>query len=182
MSAFKHIVLGVTGSIAAYKSADVIRSLKAKGFKVSVVMTREAEHFISSLTFAGLSGERVYRDAFEIINDGQKMPHIFLAREVSAILIAPATANVIGKMAHGLADDLLTTIVLATEVPIIIAPAMNHVMYQNRIVRENCSKLKSLGFTFVEPLEGLLACGEYGEGHLAEIDDIVKAVEEKLKS
>lgn len=182
MSDPKHIVLGVTGSIAAYKSADVIRRLAERHYQVSVVMTQQAEKFITPMTLAALSAGRVYRDLFDDIDDGKKMPHIFLAREADLILIAPATANVIGKMAAGLADDLLTNVVLATEAPVMLAPAMNQAMYRNKIVQDNCSKLKSMGFQFVEPSEGLLACGEYGVGHLAEVDQIVNAVDVFLKN
>lgn len=180
-SAPKHIVLGVTGSIAAYKAADLIRAWKAKGARVSVIMTHQAEQFITPLTLASLSGGRVYRDLFDVTDDGEKMPHIFLAREADAIVVAPATAHVIGKMASGLADDLLTNVILATEAPVVVAPAMNHVMYRNAIVQENCRKLKSMGFHWIEPCEGKLACGEYGVGHFADVEEIVAAVEKILK-
>ncbi len=171
----KKIILGVTGSIAAYKSADILRHLKKKGFKVSVVMTVSAENFITPLTLSSLSGEEVYRDAAEKVK-GSFMPHIDLARNAAVLLIAPATANIIGKIAHGIADSLLTCISLAIKVPIIIAPAMNTSMYQNNIVQENCLRLKKNGFFFVDPIEGDLACGEIGNGHIAEIEDIVEKV------
>jgi phosphopantothenoylcysteine decarboxylase/phosphopantothenate--cysteine ligase len=142
---------------------------------VAAVMTKEAEKFITPLTLAGLCGQKVYRDMFED-DQSLSMPHIALAQQADVFLIAPATANVIGKIAGGLADDLLTCIALATKAKIIIAPAMNDGMYQNKIVQQNISKLKNLGIKFVEPTKGHLACGTFGEGHLAEIDDILKAV------
>jgi phosphopantothenoylcysteine decarboxylase / phosphopantothenate---cysteine ligase len=170
----KKIVLGVTGSIAAYKSADIIRRLREKGFRVSVVMTREAEEFITPLTLSALCGEEVYREIFG--NGAFKMPHIVLAQQADVLLVAPATAAMIGKMAYGIADNLLTCVALATRARILIAPAMNAEMYQNKIVQENCSKLKKQGVCFIDPVAGKLACGTVGEGHLAEVDTIVDAV------
>jgi len=177
----KRIILGVTGSIAAYKSADLIRQLIEKGFRVSAVMTKEAERFITPLTLSGLSGEKVYRGMFDKREDPLGMPHITLAREADVFLIAPATANIIGKLAHGIADNLLTCIALATEAPILIAPAMNTRMYNNEIVRENCRKLKKRGVKFIEPVEGKLACGTTGDGHIADEKDIVRAVLRNIK-
>ena len=174
MSKDKKILLGVTGSIAVYKSADLIRRFKKDGYRVSVVMTREAEKFITPLTLGSLCGQKVFQDMFD--DDSWRMNHIVLAKEIDLFLIAPATANVVGKIACGLADDLLTTIVLATKAKIIIAPAMNDEMFKNKIVQENIKKLKSLGMLFVPPVKGNLACGTYGDGHLAEIEDIVKTV------
>jgi len=172
----KCIVLGVTGSIAAYKSADIIRQLRKKGFRVLVVMTKDAERFITPLTLASLAGEDVYRDSFDSQGSFSSMAHIELAKKAAAVLIAPATANIIGKMACGIADSLLTGVVLATKAPIVIAPAMNTTMYQNTIVQENCLRLKKHGMHFIDPIEGGLACGEVGEGHIAEIEDIVSGI------
>jgi len=172
----KRVTLGVTGSIAAYKSADIIRRLSEKGLKVSVVMTKEAEHFITPLTLSSLSGEKVYRGMWEEWDSPRTIAHIDLAHDADAVLIAPATANIIGKMAAGIADDLLTCICLATKAPILIAPAMNDQMYKNKILQENCSKLKKHGILFIDPIEGKLACGMKGKGHLAEVSEIVKAV------
>jgi phosphopantothenoylcysteine decarboxylase/phosphopantothenate--cysteine ligase len=180
VSKFRRVVLGVTGSIAAYKAADIIRALKEKGLRVSAVMTKEAEHFITPLTLSGLSGERVYAGMFSDFSSGE-MPHIELAQNSDLILIAPATANIISKMACGLADDLLTCVVLATKAPILIAPAMNVEMYKNKIIQEHCSKLKSLGMKFVDPVHGKLACGTVGDGHIASEETIVKAVLAALK-
>ena len=170
----KHIVLGVTGSIAAYKSADILRRLMENDFSVSVVMTKEAEHFIAPLTLEALSGRKVWTGSFQgWVKDGH-MSHISLAQDALAVLIAPATANIIAKLAAGIADDVLTCAVLATTAPILIAPAMNETMYHNRIVQENCQKLKDHGFIFIHPVKGQLACGIEGEGHLEESENIVK--------
>ena len=177
----KKIILGVTGSIAAYKSAEIIRRFDEKGFRVSVVMTKEAEHFITPLTLSSLAGEKVYRGLFNQDADPWQMPHIRLAQEADAVVIAPATANIIAKLAHGLADDLLTCIVLATKAPVFIVPAMNVEMYNNTIVQENCSKLKKLGVVFIDPVQGKLACGIVGDGHIALEEDIVKTVSKVLK-
>jgi len=177
----KKVLLGVTGSIAAYKSAEIIRRLMEKGLSVTVIMTKEAEHFITPLTLQALSGEKVYRRMFERGQPPEKMPHIDLAREAEVFLIAPATANIIGKLAGGIADDLLTCIALATKAPILVAPAMNTQMYENSIVQENCRKLKKHGATFIEPVRGKLACGITGKGHLADEDSIIRAVLKALK-
>ena len=173
----KRIVLGVTGSIAAYKAADIIRRLQEKGVKVSVVMTSEAQRFITPLTLATLSGEPVGQEMFGDSDTAWQMNHLRLTQEADALLIAPATGNIIGKMANGLADDLLSCLVLASKVPIIVAPAMNEDMYHNRIVQQNIKKLKDSGIKFVDPVKGELACGTYGEGHIADIKDIIKAVD-----
>lgn len=170
----KNIVLGVTGSIAAYKAADLIRRFQDKNCDVTVVMTQEAAEFITPLTLSTLSGKNVYGDMFST-SSSWEMGHIELSK-AHAIIVAPATANIIGKMASGLADDFLTTLLITTKAPVFMAPAMNDQMYQNKIVQENCAKLKKHGVKFIEPTKGKLACGVVGLGHLAEVDDIVKAV------
>ena len=177
----KRIILGVTGSIAAYKSADILRRLLEKGFKVSVVMTREAEYFITPTTLSALAGEKVYREMFERDDDSWQMPHIRLAEEADALLVAPATAATIGKLACGIADNLLTCIALATKAKLLIAPAMNTEMYRNKIVQENCARLKVLGACFIGPIKGKLACGTTGEGHIADVETIVDAVARAVK-
>lgn len=177
----KRIILGVTGSIAAYKSAELIRRFIEKGFRVSVVMTKCAEHFITPLTLSSLSGEKVYGGLFDKHGDSSDMPHITLAKEADAVLIAPATANIIGKLAHGIADDLITCIALATKAPIAVAPAMNTEMYHNKIVQANCRVLKDSGFIFIDPVKGKLACGTTGEGHIADEDSIIKTVTGLIK-
>lgn len=176
----KKIVLGVTGSIAAYKAGDLIRRFKDNGVDVTVVMTKEAEEFISPLTLGGLSGKQVYTKMFDGGTDAWSMPHIQLGNDIDALLIAPATANIIAKLAHGLADDVLTCIAITTKAPIILAPAMNTEMFENKIVQDNCKKLRNYGYAFIEPTRGKLACGVTGMGHLAEVEDIIKAVEKIL--
>ena len=171
------VVLGVCGSIAAYKAGDIIRRLQDNHCEVTVMMTKEAEEFITPLTLSSLSGKNVYRDMFD--RDSWRMAHIELATVADIVLIAPATANVIGKIANGLADDLLTTFVITTRAPIFLAPAMNDEMYANAIVQENCTRLKKHGFKFIEPVIGKLACGTVGVGHLAEVEQIKKAVIKK---
>lgn len=175
------IVLGVTGSIAAYKSAELIRRLQEKGHDVTVVMTKEAARFIAPLTLATLSGKKVLSDLFD--NDGSawQMNHIQQA-EADVLLIAPATANTIGKIAAGIADDLLTCLVLATKSKIMIAPAMNVEMFKNKIVQQNIKRLKDAGVEFIDPVEGKLACGVFGEGHLADIETIIGQVDRYLKT
>jgi phosphopantothenoylcysteine decarboxylase / phosphopantothenate---cysteine ligase len=170
----KQVVLGVCGSIAAYKAGDIIRRLQDNHCEVTVIMTREAAQFITPLTLSTLSGKNVFSDMFD--RDSWRMAHIELARLADIVLIAPATANVIGKLANGLADDLLTTFVISSRAPVFVVPAMNDEMYANEIVRENCAKLKKHGFKFIEPVKGKLACGTVGIGHLAEVEQIVKAI------
>ena len=180
MAKSNEIILGVTGSIAAYKVCDIIRRLQDAGCHVTVIMTKGAERFISSLTLASLSGRKVYKDLFEEEN-GAWMNHIMLAQKASALLIAPATANIIGKISNGIADDLLSSLALATNAPIFMAPAMNDVMYKNKIVQENISKLKKIGVQFIDPIKGKLACGTNDIGHVADADSIVEAVLRCLK-
>ncbi|MBI4309472.1 MAG: hypothetical protein HY591_03980 [Candidatus Omnitrophica bacterium] len=171
---FKKVVLGVCGSIAAYKAGDIIRRLQEKNCTVTVVMTKEAGQFITPLTLSALSGTDVYTDMFD--TNAWRMAHIDLASQADVVLIAPATANIIAKIAHGLADDILSTFVLTTRAPLVIAPAMNDQMYANAMVRENCAKLKKHGVKFIEPARGKLACGSVGIGHLADVEDIVETV------
>jgi phosphopantothenoylcysteine decarboxylase/phosphopantothenoylcysteine decarboxylase/phosphopantothenate--cysteine ligase len=174
--------LGVTGSIAAYKAADLIGILTRDGFRVDVIMTRGAEAFLTPLTFQTLSKRRVYTDVFQE-DDPSEVKHIELARKADLLLIAPATADVIGKIANGLADDMLTSAVLAVRgIPRLLAPAMNTRMYENPAVQENLERLRGFGFEIIPPKESLLACGEFGRGALADVDTIAKTVEERLRS
>lgn len=181
MKAMKRIVLGVTGSIAAYKSGDIIRRLREKGCEVSVVMTKAAEEFITPLSLEALSGRPVVRDYFFRQPAQGVLPHVTLAQTAQAILVAPATASLIGKYAHGMADDLLICLLLATRAKVLVAPAMNTEMYTHPIVQNNCRILKQQGVEFIDPVEGALACGTSGQGHLADIDQIVEAVLKTLK-
>ena len=174
----KMVILGITGSIAAYKATELIRRFQFMGWEVAVILTNEGARFIPALTLAALSGKKVFTDMFDPHVEGWPLCHIDCARNASAIVIAPATANIIAKIACGLADDLLSCTVLATTAPVIIAPAMNTNMYNNRITQDNCKRLKELGFYFVDPIEGQLACGDVGTGHLADIESIVAVVNE----
>lgn len=178
----KEIVLGVTGGIAAYKAVELLRLLTKAGANVRVIMTREATEFVAPLTFQTLSMNPVYTELFSLISE-RDIGHIALADQADLLVIAPATANIIGKLASGLADDLLTTTVMATKAPVLIAPAMNVNMYQNSIYRENVDKLARHGFRFVEPIKGMLACGWEGEGKLQEpeiiFEEIVSALTRK---
>lgn len=175
----RKIILGVTGSIAAYKSADIIRRLGEEKISVSAIMTKEAEAFISCLTLQTLTQNKVYKDMFAEC-EYSEIEHISLADRADVLLIAPATANIIAKIAAGIADDLLTSTVCATRAPVLIAPAMNENMYKNKIVRENIAKLKNIGYQFIPPRRGRLACGKVGEGCLAEVEDIIRAVKKVL--
>ncbi|MBU0468660.1 MAG: hypothetical protein KKD07_06995 [Candidatus Omnitrophica bacterium] len=181
MAKQKIVILGITGSIAAYKAGDIIRRLKDQGFRVVPVMTKGALQFITPLTLSSLSEEKVYSDMFSGRVDSWEIEHIDLARQADILLIAPATANIIGKIANGIADDLLTAVSMATKAPILIAPAMNTHMYENKILQENCTKLKKYGVSFVDPIKGKLACGDIGKGHLASVDNIVKKVIQIVK-
>ncbi|MCM3337188.1 bifunctional phosphopantothenoylcysteine decarboxylase/phosphopantothenate--cysteine ligase CoaBC [Paenibacillus sp. MER TA 81-3] len=173
----KTIVLGVTGGIAAYKAAALCSKLKQEGAEVHVIMTSSATQFISELTFQTLSRQNVYTDTFDE-RDASVVSHIHLADHADLVLIAPATANVIAKMAHGLADDMLTTTVLATMAPILVAPAMNVHMYAHPAVQQNMDVLRQRGVMFIEPEEGLLACGYTGKGRMAEPEHIVEHVKQ----
>ncbi len=169
----KTIILGVTGGIAAYKAAEIVRLLVKDGATVRVIMTKNAQEFITPLTLQTLSGNPVSTETFSLTQESE-IGHIRLADSADLVLIAPATANVIAKLAHGLADDLLTTVLLATTAPVLVAPAMNVHMYAHSLVQENMRKLASLGYSFIEPAEGFLACGYEGKGRLADPEDIVE--------
>ncbi|MBW2182398.1 MAG: bifunctional phosphopantothenoylcysteine decarboxylase/phosphopantothenate--cysteine ligase CoaBC [Deltaproteobacteria bacterium] len=168
----KWITLGVTGGIAAYKAVDLVRQLRTRGAEVDVIMTKNAQQFVTPFTFQTVSGHPVYTDLFGSFKP--EISHISLAEKADAFIIAPATANIIAKIVSGLADDLLSTVLLATRAPVLIAPAMNDKMWENPVVKQNVAKLKELGFEIVEPTSGELACGAEGKGRLADIEDIVK--------
>ncbi len=176
----KHIVLGVTGGIAAYKACAIINRLRGRGFAVSVVMTAQAEEFITPLTLQTLSGNTVVRGLFAL--PGNFTPaHISLAQKADLVLIAPATANIIAKLACGIADDALTALCLSTVAPIVICCAMNEKMYQHKITQENISRLKKIGHKFIGPVKGRLACGDIGMGHLSSSEEIVREASRLLK-
>lgn len=171
----RNIVLGVTGGIAAYKAAELVRELVRAGTKVHVVMTQSAQAFITPLTFQTLSGNPVITELFSLIEESE-IGHIALADKAEVLVIAPATANMIGKIAGGIADDMLTTIVMATKAPVLLAPAMNVHMWENPGCQENIQKLRSRGFHFIDPEPGELACGYEGKGRLAEVSAIVEEI------
>ncbi|MEN6319011.1 MAG: bifunctional phosphopantothenoylcysteine decarboxylase/phosphopantothenate--cysteine ligase CoaBC [Syntrophaceae bacterium] len=175
----KKVVLGITGGIAAYKSAELIRELVKRDASVRVIMTKNATEFITPLTLQTLSGYPVITDMFAPIKEFE-MAHISLAEYAEILVIAPATANIIGKIASGIADDLLTTTVMVTKAPILVCPAMNSNMYMNAIVRENMDKLTSRGYLFMESAYGELACSAEGYGRLPEVPDIVEEIESVL--
>jgi len=173
------VVLGITGSIAAYKGADIASKLTQAGAWVEVVMTKAATEFISPLTLRNITGHQVVTDMFELASEFS-VQHVALATAADVVLIAPATANIIAKIAAGIADDMLSCTVLATTAPVVIAPAMNVNMYHSPITQENIARLKARGITFVEPGYGRLASGKIGQGRLAEIDSIIGTVSQVL--
>ena len=170
------IAVGVTGCIAAYKSAEVVSRLIKKGADVTVIMTKSAQEFITPLTFGTLTKNKVICDMFTM-PDYSKVEHISVASDADVFLVCPATANIIGKVASGIADDFLSTTIMATKSPVIFAAAMNNNMYENPIVQSNINKLKAYDYDFIEPDEGPLACGTSGKGRLAEYDKIIETVE-----
>src|SRR6267378_3510739 len=180
------ITLGVTGGVAAYKAAELVRRLQQEGFSVQVVMTRGAREFVTPLTFAALSGQKVITDLFGDssgeANLESAIEHIAVAQRTDLLLVAPATADIIAKFARGIADDFLTTLYLASTAPVVIAPAMNVNMWNHAATQENVEKLRARGVTIVDPAEGYLACGMTGAGRLAGQEDIVAAVRETLKT
>jgi phosphopantothenoylcysteine decarboxylase/phosphopantothenate--cysteine ligase len=180
------VALGVTGGIAAYKAAELVRLLQDRGIRVQVVMTRAAQEFVRPLTFAALSGEKVITDLFgsgaEEPNIDSAVEHIAVAQAIDALVVAPATADVIAKFAHGEANDFLTTLFLATTAPVVIAPAMNVNMWDNAATQANIQTLKARGYAVVDPDSGYLACGMVGAGRLAANETIVLAVLKALKA
>src|SRR5271170_189943 len=181
------ITLGVTGGVAAYKSAELVRRLQLEGHTVQVVMTRAAREFITPLTFAALSGQKVISDLFSNSPGGEAnlesaIEHIAVAQRTDLLLVAPATADSLAKFARGLADDFLSTLYLASTAPVILAPAMNVNMWQHPATQENLATLRARGARIVEPGEGYLACGMTGPGRLAGQEEILKAVQEVLQA
>lgn len=178
----KTVLLGITGSIAAYKAADIANRLTKDGYAVETIMTKGGCAFITPLTLQSLTKRRVYTDVFE-----EKYPHeiqhISLAKKADLVLIAPASADIIGKAACGIADDMLSTVLCAASgIPVLFAPAMNTYMYQNPIVQDNMAKLRRFGYQFIEPKEALLACGDIGKGAMADVDQIVAVVHNTLQA
>ncbi|CEP47051.1 bifunctional phosphopantothenoylcysteine decarboxylase/phosphopantothenate--cysteine ligase CoaBC [Paraclostridium sordellii] len=171
----KTVVLGVSGGIAVYKACDLVSKLKKAGINVHVIMTQSATEFVAPLTFQTLSQNYVVEDMFESPKTWD-VEHISLAKKADLFVLAPATANVIGKVANGISDDMLTTTVMATKAKVLVAPAMNTNMYENPIVQRNIQTLKDLNYEFVEPESGRLACGDVGSGKLASVDTIFEKI------
>jgi phosphopantothenoylcysteine decarboxylase/phosphopantothenate--cysteine ligase len=176
----KNVVIGVTGGIAAYKALDVVSGLRKQEIETHVILTQNASEFVTPLSFEALSNNEVVTDTFKRTKSWE-VEHIALAKKADLFLVAPATANIIGKVAHGIADDMLTTTIMAARCPIVFAPAMNTAMYENIIVQENITFLKSKGYHFIEPDNGFLACGDRGKGKLAKPEDIIEVVLNLLK-
>lgn len=172
----KNILLGITGGIAAYKACELVRLLMKAGASVRVIMSRGAAEFVTPLTLQTLSRNPVHTDLFSLTQEAE-VGHISLADRADLFVIAPSTANLIGKIAGGIADDLLTTTIMATKVPVLLAPAMNCNMYENPIVQENMNKLKGYGYNFIDSETGELACGYEGKGRMAEPADIMEEIE-----
>ena len=168
----KNILVGVTGGIAAYKACDIVNSIKKQGANVDVIMTKNACSFITPLTLETLSGNKVITDMFER-PDYMDVKHISLAKKADLVLIVPATANILGKVANGIADDMLSTTIMATKAPTLFIPAMNEAMYENPIVQNNIEKLKAYGYKVMEPSFGHLACGVNGKGKIPKKEDII---------
>ena len=179
MLANKTVILGITGSIAAYKAADIASKLTQAGAEVRVVMTESATRFITPLTLSSITGRPVVSSMWEMASEFS-IEHVALAEAADVVVIAPATANIIAKLAAGIADDMLTCTVLATEAPIILAPAMNENMFKNPVTQDNIAKLKARGFIIVEPGYGRLASGKIGLGRLAEVDQIFDTIKQVL--
>ncbi|WP_040191664.1 bifunctional phosphopantothenoylcysteine decarboxylase/phosphopantothenate--cysteine ligase CoaBC [Clostridium culturomicium] len=168
----KNVVIGVSGGIAVYKALDVVSKLKKHDINVHVIMTKSAQEFVTPLSFQSLSQNMVIKDMFEEPK-AFEIQHISLAKKADLLVVVPATANIIGKVAGGIADDMLSTTIMATRARVIFAPAMNTNMYTNPIVQDNISKLKGLGYEFINPASGRLACGDVGDGKLADTEVIV---------
>ena len=180
MTQRREIVIGVTGGIAAYKAADLCSKLVQAGHGVTVVMTAAAERFIGATTFAALTGRPVHREMFSPQEGFHQGEHIGLARRAELLVVAPASADFLAKLAHGFADDLLATITLVTTAPILVAPAMNCDMWAKPAVQRNVAQLKADGIHFVDPGDGWLSCGQVGPGRMAEPSEIQAAIERLL--
>ena len=175
-----NIVVGITGGIAAYKACGIVSFLKSEGANVDVILTNNASQFITPLTLETLSGNKVITDMFDR-PDYIDVKHISLAKKADLFLIVPATANIIGKVANGIADDMLSTTIMATKAPVVFAPAMNNAMYENPIVQNNIDKLRSYGYKFIEPITGHLACGYTAKGKLPKNEEIIDYIKVFVK-
>lgn len=175
----KDVILGITAGISAYKSCELARNLKEEGFNVTVVMTKNAVNFVTPLTFKTLSGNRVYSDIFDQTLDWDPK-HINLAQKADIIVVAPATADFIGKLANGICDDLLSCVCIAAKCKIILCPAMNTNMYENEIVQDNLRKLKKAGYIIAGPVKGRLACGDIGAGRMEKVENIRQVIKREI--
>ncbi|MBE1291530.1 MAG: bifunctional phosphopantothenoylcysteine decarboxylase/phosphopantothenate--cysteine ligase CoaBC [Rhodobacteraceae bacterium] len=175
----KRILLIIAGGIAAYKSLELIRRLRERGAWVTPVLTRAAEEFVTPLSVSSLAGEKVYRDLFDLTDEAE-MGHIQLSRSADLIVVAPGTADLMAKMAHGMANDMASTLLLATDTPVLVAPAMNVRMWDHPATQRNLAQLKADGVSFVGPNEGDMACGEFGPGRMSEPMEIVQAIQGAL--
>src|SRR5690349_13810915 len=179
------VALGVSGGIAAYKAAEIVRLLQDRGLRVQVIMTKSAQEFVRPLTFAALSGEKVITDIFSAENEQPNIEsaveHIAVAQAIDGLLVAPATADILAKFAQGIANDFLTTLYLATTAPVVVAPAMNVNMWNHSATQENIETLRRRNVRVVDPDEGYLACGMTGAGRLAGQEAIIAAVNETLE-
>jgi phosphopantothenoylcysteine decarboxylase / phosphopantothenate---cysteine ligase len=173
------VLVGVCAGIAAYTACDMISMLRKNNLRVVVCMSKNARHFVTALTLETLSANRVYKDMWADKQDYDPA-HISLAKQADLILIMPATADIIAKVAHGICDDLLSSTITACNAPVLFAPAMNEAMYKNKILQANINTLKNLGYSFVGPVEGHLACGDMGIGHIADTEDILMSVKKLL--
>jgi phosphopantothenoylcysteine decarboxylase/phosphopantothenate--cysteine ligase len=174
------IVFGITGGIAAYKCCDIVRSFVKAGADVHVILTKAGTHFVTPLTLQALSQNPVHTEMFSLVQEAE-IGHISLADRADLLLVAPASADIIAKVACGICDELLQTVICATKAPVVFAPSMNVHMWENPITQENIRKLKKLGYRFIEPATGDLACGYQGKGRLPEPEEIMKHVEKILK-
>jgi len=174
------VILGITGSIAAYRACEIIGALRREAVEVEPILTKEGAEFITPLSVQTLARNKVITDMFALPEKWDPI-HTSLAEKAGLVLIAPATANVIGKLANGICDDILTCVVFATKAPVLIAPAMNEAMYAHKVVRENIAKLKKIGYKFVGPVKGYLACGHEALGHIAATEDIVREAKRLLR-
>jgi len=172
----KKILLIITGSIAAYKSLELIRLLKKSAYDVTGILTKGGAQFVTPLSVASLSEEKVYSDVFSL-KDESEMGHIRLSRDSDLIVVSPASADILGKMANGLADDLASTVLLANDKDVMVTPAMNVKMWENKAVQRNVSQLKKDGVIVLEPDSGMMACGEEGAGRMIEPEDIFSEIE-----
>jgi phosphopantothenoylcysteine decarboxylase/phosphopantothenate--cysteine ligase len=172
----KRILLIVSGGIAAFKSLELIRRLRERGFAVRCVLTKSGAKFVTPLSLSALSEDKVYGDLLSL-TDESEMGHIQLSRDADLLAVVPATANILAKMAAGIADDLATTVLIATDKPVMVAPSMNVRMWEHAATRANMETLRARGVTAIGPVEGAMACGEFGEGRMAEVDEIAAAIE-----